>query len=750
MEPWIIQRRAQAGVAPEPLDLDSIKRNLDDSVVIDAELRHMLGSAAVRGDSDAESPLIDALSNVERTSADLRRLMADGPSLVLIAAKGTGKSFISNAISNTWIQFPKPTASSIAENAVIPVGDGGTTPCECIYEYSAAWSVEIQPETPLKVQQLVTDVVSNLVTQILRPHYGSEPSPDAEEPDDDGDKAPPDAGLAQALKQPRLGLDLRRTTIGIVFPEVFADEDSDEAEARTAKDLTTRVQNASFGAVLQEVLDSANLAKRQAAPMTLTPAPDEADPLHWLQETLHTLTFGAIDGMPFPSRVTVRGPAFPRLENGLKVRIVDTLGLAPTKAKEGKSELRGRTDLVNYVEDENALLVFAARRENPPDPSTPDIHAAIDLLPKSVSAGLVESVEHVPEASSRLFVAVVFAGGGHTVARKPQSKSGEAIEAHKGRLTNCASVLGEIAPLNVPRTLSRVGGVDVRSPELIEECRANLSASIHMIFERQQKRTIRAISQARAALEAARSGLNRLDKPVLRQFYRAVAAHRESIQAWMAKLQESVAMPLANAIRPFSEGGNIHHMTTWSLALGNGVNRSGTSAFRLLQTMWLQDCSQLRERIRASLRGVADRIHRDSASALEGHLEETEKEYVAGSVGRLHDQVRGQVDAEFSRIVVAWVTAFQEFSTSPDYPLWRDDKILCCLEMWYDEDFRPLKTHWADHIVAWEENYLDDLSVRAAALIQAALENETQRLPSGVWPDYDDVERPVSGHRNAV
>lgn len=349
-----------------------------------------------------EAPQFPDLANRARQLRDelhqrIEILRRPSARIAFVAQKGVGKSTLINALANLWLDGipPPPEASSrqINQHALVPLGNGGTTPCEIQVE-AGAWEVRIEPE---KSTETAASLRQFAEWAWHKAHdskkQGNEPSTQAE----DSDHEPEDT--FNGGRPPRLQPDIERVFQGMTgLPEQNITLPASASQPRGKRNTTTRHEAeelaktfAEKAAFVAEVERRANLSERRRHQWL--PSGDER---RWLRDTLLNLFEGKLEGQPFPQRVFIRVPSTGIRAHDVEVPMIDTLGLPAVARGRGDAEpstqlahpLTEREDLRSLLKDPWTLIVVGAQFNEPPAPSA-------ELLQQMMEEGIFfgESLE---------------------------------------------------------------------------------------------------------------------------------------------------------------------------------------------------------------------------------------------------------------------------------------------------------------------------------------------------------------------
>ena len=323
--------------------------------------------AALRANSEVLQAAVAAADELDAT----------GVRVVMVGPKGAGKSSVLNGLLRTWTgpvgqTEPGESPSEYLQRlAVLPLGPGGTTPCEVHFEHADDWSVSVEAGAESSVLQRV----DGLAGWAYRKAQGIADGRGGDEVENASANA--DAEATQPLApdahpQSKLLLeatpeqDVRRCLTGVCgcTPQELLDL---ACSAVAASHPVEQLRD-----LLVERMNYGRRAAFEASPA------EGARPLVWLKTLLDKLTWGRWPNQPFPSRILVRGPAFPRMQDGAqRLSMVDSLGLTAVGNGAHEPPLTGRRDLDVLLRSPWAVGVFVAGFMNPPDPVSEALRAAL-------------------------------------------------------------------------------------------------------------------------------------------------------------------------------------------------------------------------------------------------------------------------------------------------------------------------------------------------------------------------------------
>ena len=327
---------------------------------------------AVKDERLAEAPTFVAglegsrlkLLDFAKSATSLR---STGASVVFVAPKGAGKSSVLNGLLGLWVGGEPPkgaNADTIVECSVLPLGAGGTTPCEVHFRHGPDWSVEVEGEPEATVLKKLDGLAGSAYRSALKRAKGENAR--GENGDDDFEETPRNTPAHSAttphekiLLEPGLEQDISRCLRGVCGLT--------ETALRELADKHLREDLGADG-LRDELVRRASYSTR--VDLKLQPETTGDEPLVWLKKVLEKLTWGTWPSQPFPRRIVVHVPGLPCLgDDGSPVRFIDSLGL-PAVSKGGEADaspLNGRADLRPLLGDPWAAAVFVAGYTNPPD-----------------------------------------------------------------------------------------------------------------------------------------------------------------------------------------------------------------------------------------------------------------------------------------------------------------------------------------------------------------------------------------------
>lgn len=296
------------------------------------------------------------------------------PRIAFVAHKGVGKSTLINALAGLWLgdvpPQPDATAKQLIQAAILPLGNGGTTPCEIRVE-TGSWDVRVEAEEPAETEARIKQFAEwawHKAHDAKKPPVEPSPPKDAQEQDE----AP------VGIRPPRLQLDIERVVRGItglkehttlvssapgVKPFPVRHDDAEELATGYAADKTE---------FIKEIQKRARITERQRSQWLPT-----GDARRWLRETLLNLIEGKFTDQPFPRCVIIRVPSTGVQWGHSDLPLIDTLGLPAVGAAKGESEpgarsahpLAEREDLRELLKAPWTAIVVGAQFNEPPSPS---------------------------------------------------------------------------------------------------------------------------------------------------------------------------------------------------------------------------------------------------------------------------------------------------------------------------------------------------------------------------------------------
>jgi hypothetical protein len=746
MSPWIIKRPDRDDTQTF-IDMERVSTIRIESSKAKKKIEAAGKHVNVVGDRLMEDALKRASKNLEERLHVLDNLVNDGPKLVLIAGKGTGKTFLSNVLCESWIQQPEAAFDSIVKNAIQPVGDGGTTPCEFRYEYSENWGIDIKPADYHDVWQLVEPMLAMLARKRLK----IQESVDLQiEENDDGPTEPTQreaivapTGLKSFPSAERIAeiapieADKERTIRGICF----------RGQLPSEQDIRTLLAARTIDIWRDEVVKAAGLERRQEQSIRLIPTTDDADRKVWMQTQMIRILKGLVPDQPFPKCVTVSGPIFPRIANGPKVTIIDTLGLPPPSKH---SALFARADIRTHIQDEGALLLFAASGENPPEPTTSDISAVI-------SNRFETDETSFDQRHQRIVVGVVF--------KNPVTKrllDDDDDDGLYGRSTTkldiCKSELRIIAGADK----IRYGGVHIAESRLNAEFRSVVQEAFAAMAESTLERAEAAIELVLQRAKEGRENKALLNRKIEAAYRAVVLQHQPLFQAWQERVRTYPLSGLIAAVLPFRLNGWMHHMSVYSMALGNGTGASYDTELFVLSDISEKEFSGRSinyTRLMAAFREDVYRkclgLEQNPKSIDPGDFDQDAIDYVKGTycnpgkARAVADALVQQVETALQTVAHAVVDSLGEVMRDDAITLWTHSKApkrrSTMIGIWEDKLNRPVKLAWARKLEAWQEEHRETLVDTSDALIaaQLAVSGDVRHAGEFAWMYPETVELPA-------
>ena len=742
MNPWVIKNPNHGDSQPF-IDMDRVQAIRASVEEAQLSISTVSKQANVVGDKEMEGVLSRASFRLSNRLEVVDRLVSEGPTLVLVAGKGTGKTFLSNILCNSWLHYPEATFGSIEQNAIQPVGEGGTTPCEFRYVYSESWGVDIEPAAYAEVWQLVEPMLATIARRQLK--IPSAMPVDADEAGDgesgtfartatSNSDTKDIVSAARISEIPPIEIDKERTLKGICF----GGRVPSEREIREI--LTTK----SLSAWRDEVVTASNLNHRQGQTMRLRPSEEISDHRVWLRDCLIAILKGKVHAQPYPKCVVVAGPIFPSLFGGAKVTIIDTLGLPPGSTT---SAIFGREDIAQHIRDDRALLLFATSGENPPEPTAGDIYATLE------SKFDVDD-ERFAQRHRRLVVGTVFKFAHHNRSLDDENDAG--LEARcEVRLDICRSEL---------RTKTRkellCGGVHVAENSVNERFRTNVEAGFINIVEDCLLRAELAVRDARDDVQRAKENRTLLNKKIMKLYRDELRRHSGAFANWQVTIREAPIAGLIEAVKPARQDGWLHHMSVYSMARGNGEGASWSARAVITNTVLEQyhlwrskryNVSLALDNFKKSLDEKFQKIVAQPASVVDGVLTSDDIVYIVGTndakgqATALKELLLADVEELVRTLVYDIADSFVNLMLDDDAPLWTHSQASkrkkTMMGIWEDKSQRPVKIKWAERLTSWQAEARVQLIEDADEAFSNRLNDNPNQVESA-WPYPETVALP--------
>ncbi|MBL8188345.1 MAG: hypothetical protein JNK38_10075 [Acidobacteria bacterium] len=464
------------------------------------------------------------------------------PRIAFIAQKGVGKSTLINALAGLWLEETPPSADASSKQlnqyAMLPLGNGGTTPCE-IWVEAGEWEVRVEPEEATDTQALIRQFAEWAWHKAYDPKKKlTDQSGPAEEFDSDLEESPISG------RPPRLQLDIERVIRGITglgkHPIPAGGAKAKKMQQDDAEDLAKKSFPVKVG-FIAEVERLAHLAERKR--LQWLPTGDER---RWLQKTLLDLFQGKFKDQPFPKRVIIRTPStgVHWMQNDLP--LIDTLGLPAVSSGKADGEsgsrpghpLSERADLRELLKNPWTVIVVGSHFNNPPAPS-------VDLLQQMME----ESVYFGESLEDRTVIAIVDpgkAGSGNFLTAEEEKAEKEDLCANNLTLLGCPRGVDYTNRWTVDAARKRICCVNVLDggTELLQEF---LQTAVESMVAAHETHLDKAV---RVAEEFFRN-LNNEKREVIR---RDVITRFKNHLSAVAKKQFGEAQSFrSNLMRPFAE-----------------------------------------------------------------------------------------------------------------------------------------------------------------------------------------------------
>ncbi|WP_194863219.1 hypothetical protein [Myxococcus sp. AB036A] len=644
----------------------------------------------------------------------LETLAQPAPQVAFVAHKGVGKSTLINGLSGLWLDGELPSSDAsptqLNKQAVLPLGNGGTTPCEIVLR-PGKWEVQVEPERDEDTGRLVQQFAEwawHKAHDLSSP--ASSPSGTDETDDPSGEPSP-------TARPPRLQPDLERVLWGLtgLKQEKVASGAGKLTGGRSGK--TTTVHHAveearnfeSKEAFVDYVLQRTRLPERRRIQWL----PD-GEPRTWLRHMLLSLFKGELADQPFPRRVVIQGPFEALHWNGHAVPLVDTLGLpAVTTDKDAAPgsrrayPLADRADLRALLKQPWTLLVLASSFNEPPAP-------AVELLTQ-----MVEERGYFGETlAERTVVAIVDAGragAGNFEDKETERETKEDRCAENLVQIGCPGWPAPDVRWTVDDARQRVRCVNILdggTPELhvfLEESLARLAAAHSRLLED-------AAAQAR---EFFRTLANAKRRALYNQVVKELGA---SVQAAIIVSRGNLRALGANLLRPFAdECQQLHPSSLRSLVQWKG---DGTqNAWALLEFATSRALTRRIEPLFTTMHVKAEELRQrdmfedsDSAKLIDAEIEQQRRQldaFVQGFTTAAVQAAKEQMLADD----LLWVRCYQEWGTGVKQPRYKD-RVAAHFEMWGEHHATPLGAAIAQQLPA----RLEEVSTAVQQIVTALLD----------------------------
>ncbi|WP_426731409.1 hypothetical protein [Myxococcus faecalis] len=643
----------------------------------------------------------------------LEILAHPAPQVAFVAHKGVGKSTLINALSGLWLDGEPPSsdasATQLNKQAVLPLGNGGTTPCEIVLR-PGKWEIKVDPERDEDAGRLVQQFAEWAWHKAHDPSSPAALSAGADEIDD------PSAEPAPTARPPRLQPDLERVLWGLtgLKQEKASSGAGNLASGRLGK--TTTVNHAveearnfeSKDAFVEHVLQRARLPERRRIQWL----PD-GEPRTWLRHMLLSLFKGELADQPFPRRVIVQGPFEALHWNGKAVPLVDTLGLpAVATDKEAVPGLRrayplaDRADLRTLLKQPWTLLVLAASFNEPPSP-------AVELLTQ-----MVEERSYFGETlAARTVIAIVDAGragAGHFEDKETERET---------KADRCAENLVQLGCPGWPASEVRWTVDDARQRVRCVNVLDGGTPELHQFLEESLGRL--AAGHSRMLEEAAvqaREFFHTLADAKRRAIYNQVAKELgASVQAAITVSRGDLHGLGANLLRPFADECQLLHPSSLrSLVQWKG---DGTqNAWALLEFSTSRALTRRMEPLFNTMRVKAEELRQrdmfedsDSGKLIDAELEQQRRQldgfvqgFTAAAVQVTKEQMLGDN--------LLWDRCFREWGTGVKQPRYKE-RVAVQLQKWGEHHAPVLGAAIAQQLPARLDKVTDTVQQMITAIL---------------------------------
>ncbi|WP_147441834.1 hypothetical protein [Corallococcus exercitus] len=605
----------------------------------------------------------------------LEILAQPAPQVAFVAHKGVGKSTLINGLSGLWLDGEPPSADAssvqLNKHAVLPLGNGGTTPCEIVLR-PGNWEIQVEPEKDEDAARLVQQFAE------WAWHKAHDPS-SAASGDDETEE--PSIELLVTARPPRLQPDLERVLWGLtgLKREKISTGAGKVPGSRSGKSATVHhaVEAARSFERKEDFVDHVLQLARLSERRRIQWLPD-GEPRTWLRHMLLSLFKGELADQPFPRRVVVQGPFDSLQWNGRAVPLVDTLGLPAVTTDRDVAPgtrraypLADRADLRVLLKQPWTLIVLASSFNEPPAP-------AVELLTQ-----MVEERGYFGETlAERTVVAIVDAGragSGHFEDKETERETKEDRCAENLVQLGCPGWPSPDVRWSVDDARQRVRCVNVLdggTPELyvfLEESLSRLAGGHARLLEE-------AAAQAREFFHTLADAKRRT---LYNQVVKELSA---SVQAAIAVSRGKLHALGMNFLRPFSsECQRLHPSSLRSLVQwkGDGTQNAWAllefSASRALEHCMLPLFSSMHVRAE-ELRKRDVFEEEDNARLIDAELEQQRRQFDV--FVQVFTSIAVQVLKEqMLNDDLLWARSHQEWGTGMKQPSYRE-RVAAHFEQW--------------------------------------------------------------------
>ncbi|CAN97675.1 hypothetical protein predicted by Glimmer/Critica [Sorangium cellulosum So ce56] len=501
------------------------------------------------------------------------------PRIAFVAHKGVGKSTLINALAGLWLdEAPPPadaTSRQLNQRAILPLGNGGTTPCEIRVE-AGHWEVRVEREEVDQSRARLRQFAEWAWHKANDPkRQPVEPHP----PSDQGNEEPPAGG-----RPPRLQPDIERVVRGIAgLPEHSVSSPTTGASGKKAvPPKHDRAEELAKGfpeksAFVAEIEKLARLPERQRLQWLPT-----GDVRRWLRETLLNLIEGKFEDQPFPASITIRVPSTGVRWNDRDVPLIDTLGLPAVGSGDSGSRplhpLAEREDLRLLLKSPWTVIVVGAQFNEPPAPS-------VELLQQMMD----EAIFFGETLEDRTVLAIVDPG---------KAGAGNFADAETERNQKEDRCAENLASLGCPRGLGHVNRWSVDDARSRVRCVNILEGGCEPLQELLQKAVERMTSAHEARLSLAVKDAEDFFRSLgdaKRQAKRraVVSAFKQHLSPVVQKQLGKARVFRSNLLKPFAdECRALHPSTLRSVIVNRGQGRS-QNAWAMLESATTRELNRI-------------------------------------------------------------------------------------------------------------------------------------------------------------